>query len=115
MALDDIWVKSKRKIVLFDKGKYAGRPDNRFVFANFTTVQTESGDLFLQPGNTCRAGIPAGQIIDSALSNDAVDEAFSLAQGEFYLDGEVQIVGEHQMGAYDGPDCWMACHKFTNI
>lgn len=115
MGLEDIWNKSRRKLVLFDQGKFSQNPNNRFVFANFSTVQTEDGALYLKPNDTYRCGVVAGQIIDSALSNDPIDDAFKLAQEEFYLDGELQIVGEHQMGAFDGPDCWMACHQFSNI
>jgi hypothetical protein len=111
MGFEDIWNKSKRQLVLFEKGTFSGRPNKRFIWGTFSLIKTEGGDLFLQPLDTYRVG----SATDSALLNDAVDDAFALSQEEFYLDSDVLVMDPCLMGAYDGPDNWMACHQFSNI
>jgi hypothetical protein len=113
--MEDVFKLSRKQLVLYSVGQFGNERIPKFIKAPFDLVKV-AGGFFLCPISTKRSSVRTQ--LDSGMSNDPVDEAFQLAGAgdEFFLEAQIVITGEHEMGDYKGqPDTWKGMHKFSQI
>ncbi|MFH2074173.1 MAG: hypothetical protein ABIJ57_02325, partial [Pseudomonadota bacterium] len=109
---------SRKSMVLYEMGRFDNEQSApKFLRAPFDLVKVHGGELCLSPVSSRRANSNPGQI-DSGIHNDPADEAFFLAGAgdEWFLDREIVVIGEHEMGDFQGqPENWKGLHQFSWI
>lgn len=114
----DVFNMSRKIMVFYEMGKFENDQNTpKFFKAPFDLVKVNGGGFCLCPVSTKRAASNTS-LIDSAVGNDLVDEAYFLSGSgdEFFVEREIVVIGEHEMGNHKGqPDTWKGMHKFALI
>lgn len=113
--MDDLFNLGKRTRVIYECGYFPDTNRPRFTDASFNLVFF-NGYQYLVPQNTNRASSQRAAV-DWAIHNDMTDgDAFRLSKLDWYYDGTLVTMGEHEMGDYKGhPEDWKGMHKFSPI
>jgi hypothetical protein len=115
MADNDFWDKTKRLEVYYAWGIFPGDGGSkRFMKAPLDILKTPFGQ-FVCPDNPALATGSSAQ--SSALTSDDVNDAFYGSRNELYSNGERIVIGEHEMGDYNGTagEIWIGVHKFGPV
>lgn len=120
---ESIWNDSKKTLVYYENGKFADKvasSDGTYVrqvsknpklsVAPFTVVNLTTGGTALVPRDTPLGGGSGSY----ATTSDVPSDASRVGDGEFFYDGSVLTMGEHEMGDHQGhPNDWKGVHKFS--
>ena len=78
-----------------------------FIRAPFVTIEIGGHECLMPMGQDAGMGL---------YDHDDADDAFYMGRGDFGLfDLDPVVVGEHEMGAVQGPDNWKSLHAFSMI
>lgn len=120
---ESIWNDSKKTMVFYDQGKFAIKVASsdgtnlrmvtnkpKLAQAPFSVVNLSTGGTALVPRDTPLGGGCSAY----ATTSDVPSDASRVGDGEFFYDGSVLTMGEHEMGDHEGhPNDWKGVHKFS--
>lgn len=120
---ESIWNDSKKTMIYYAQGNFSNKvasTDGTYVrqvsnkprlsLAPFTVVNLVTGGTALVPRDTQLAGDNKAY----ATSSDVPSDASRVGDGEFFYDGSVLTMGEHEMGDHEGhPNDWKGVHQFS--
>ena len=116
---NEIWDLTRKTMVFYDRGKGDTRSggSTKLVQAPFYLVNLgNDGGTAISPVDSFRVSVNSGK--DYFLGTDSPSglQAQICPDEEFYFDGDILVIGEHEMGDYKGnPESWKGLHKFSNI
>lgn len=110
-----IFSTSKLREVFFNYGKFDNDNVKAFIHAPFDTVQI-SGELYCIPRDSNAPNVSSGGVAAMLNANALAGDEFCDRDGFFYSELQPVVMGEHEMGDYQGSaNDWKGCFKLGYV